>query len=274
MKTILLATDFSPAAYNAMEYAVEMSKLSKATLILYHTYHIPLVSTEVPLPMPSLTDMERDCMEVLGKYAREINAMHGEGLTVECKCSCGFAADEIDILARECKPDLIIVGMRGAGILSQKLLGSVATTLIRRTAFPVLVIGDKVRFRSIKKIALACDFDETPVTAMFAPLKEIVQLFRSQVYVLNVVKELEPITTPKAVEGLRLEHALEGVDHSYQFVYNDDVENGIDDFIKKQNVDLLVMIPHDKGVFGNIFGTHHTRNEAFHTQIPLLAVKG
>jgi len=40
MKTILVPTDFSKIARNAIDYAVEIAKLTKAKLILFHVYHV------------------------------------------------------------------------------------------------------------------------------------------------------------------------------------------------------------------------------------------
>ena len=56
MKTILVATDFSPAATNAANYAAEMARVIDANLLLLHVYQIPVGYLEVPIPV-SLEDL-------------------------------------------------------------------------------------------------------------------------------------------------------------------------------------------------------------------------
>ena len=51
MKTILVATDFSPAAFNAVNYAADMAIAIKADLLLLHVYQIPVGYSEIPIVM-------------------------------------------------------------------------------------------------------------------------------------------------------------------------------------------------------------------------------
>ena len=60
MKTILLPTDFSPAATNAMNYAVAMAKEINASIILFHVYQIPVTITEVPVQMINIEELRKN----------------------------------------------------------------------------------------------------------------------------------------------------------------------------------------------------------------------
>lgn len=122
MKTILVATDFSKSANNAIDYAVELAKFTKSKLILFHTYHVPVVASEVPVMMPSLDEIEKECMDCLKKIEESIPLENRNNLTIECVCKCGFEVDEINLFTEKNKIDLIIVGMQGAGYLSEKTL--------------------------------------------------------------------------------------------------------------------------------------------------------
>ena len=51
MKTILVATDFSPAALNAANYAADMALAINADILLLHVYQIPVVYLEVPVAL-------------------------------------------------------------------------------------------------------------------------------------------------------------------------------------------------------------------------------
>lgn len=198
---------------------------------------------------------------------------YGNKLVVECKCACGFPVEEINIFAKENKIDLIVMGMEGAGYLTEKLIGSITTSLIKKAKCPVLAIDKHVKFRSIKKIALACDYSETKNKYILNPLKELAHLFKSHVYILNVVRELETVATvSKAVAGIKLDHSLEGVNHSFHYAKSEDIIEGINDFVDEKKIDMVVMIPRMHTALQNLFHEAHTKRMAFHTKVPLLAL--
>lgn len=271
MKTILVPTDFSDSAKNAINYAAELAKLTKAKLILFHAFHIPAVPSEVPFVMP-LDDIEKDNLKALNKIKKNILSKHGSELNIVCKTKLGFAVDEINEITKEENVDLIVMGVRGAGYLAEKLIGSITTTLIRKAKRPVLAINDKVAFKNIKKIVLACDYQKIDVKSM-EPLKELIKIFKSQLYILNVSSEGELISPiKKTVGGTQLVHSFEGLNHSFDFIENEDIVEGINEFVDEHNVDLIAMIPRKHTFFENIFQERNTKRMAFHTHIPLLAL--
>jgi nucleotide-binding universal stress UspA family protein len=272
--TILVATDFSETAANATAYAAELAARAKARLVLFHAFHLPVITSEVPLFVPPLEDEERTCMEALQKTAQELSVKHGYQLKTECRCSCGFAAEEIVSVAREVGASLVVVGMQGQGSVSERVLGSVATELVKRNQFPILIINRKVKFRSPKRIALACDFKEAPSREALEPMKALARIFKSSVYVLHVTGPTLQVSTADAAEGIRLEHELEGIEHAYHFVESEYVTDGISTFVRTGNIDLVVMVHHDRNLFARLFHPSNTRHIAFHTEVPLLALRG
>jgi nucleotide-binding universal stress UspA family protein len=273
MKTILVPTDFSDASKNAMEYAVELAKQVKATIVLFHSFHLPIITSEIPAYVVSLDELEKDFLSDLKKLARAIHHKHGDKIRVECSCSCGFAREEIEKAAEKVKADLIIMGMRGAGPISEKLMGSVTTDVIKKSNHTVLVIHKDVKFKGPKRIALACDYQETPPRHVFEPVKQLARAFKASVYVVNVTNEVTAITSSKAAAGIHLEHDLEDVQHSYHFIDNKDVVDGINQFVKTEKIDIVVMMHHEKGIWEKIFSGSKTKDMAFHSSVPLLTIK-
>ncbi len=272
MKTILVPTDFSKTAQNAINYAVEIAKLTKAKLVLFHAFHVPVIPSEVPIMLPT-DEIEKDCIKGLNEIAKKIHLKHRKNLAIECVCKYGFAVDEIDQFAKVKKVDLIVMGMQGSGYLSEKLIGSITTAMIRKSKCPIMAIEKSVKFRSIKKIVLANDYKEIRDKKILKPLKEFVELFNSHLYILNVVPELEVIPTAKeAAEGIKLEGSLKNIDHSFHSIWNEDITNGVNDFISKKKIDMVVMIPRKHKIFETIFNEPHAKRMAFHTSVPLLTL--
>jgi nucleotide-binding universal stress UspA family protein len=274
MKTILVPTDFSPVAQNAVYYAAEIAKLVNARIVLFHAYHIPVVTTDVPMPMPSMEELEKSCITGLKKIEHTLYQQYGKKLDVKLVCKCGFTVDEINNYSAEHRIDLIVMGMRGAGYLSEKLMGSITTALINKLKCPVLAIDKEVKYHSIKKIVFAYDDEEVQDKKALEPLKEFAKLFKSHVYILNVVRERElaPVGFELAAVPERLEQALAGIDHTFHHIQNEEIVDGINDFVKERKMDMVAMIPRKHNLFNKIFNEPNTKKMAFHSKVPLLAL--
>lgn len=273
MKTILLPTDFSKASLNAIDYAAQLAKLTKAEIILFHVYNIPIITSDVPIVVPSIVQIEKDSLDALKKIKKNIIKKYDLKSAIECKVASGFAVDEINSYSKEKKADLIVMGMQGNSYLAEKIAGSVTTSLMRKASCSVLSIDNHVKFKTIKKIVLACDYNENSYLKLLDTLKEFTKIFKSHVFVLNVVPELETtLTVIKAVGEIKLENALEEIEYSFDEIQNEDVIEGINNFVSKQTIDLVAMIPHHRSLLKNIFQSSSTKKMAFHTHVPLLAL--
>lgn len=274
MKTILVPTDFSEIARNAVDYAIEIARLGKAKLILFNSYRLPVITAETTLIIPSIEELERNSQENLDRLKKEIQDRYGNELIVECATSCGFAVEEINRYAKQNKADLIVVGMQGAGYLAERLLGSTTTSLIQAAECPVLSIDKQVRFKSPKKIVLASDYLNTGNKDLLSPLRDFTKMFNAHVYVLNVIN---PSGTAPGIDEtvndyISFEDSLKDVEHTFHYIKDEDVVKGINDFVTERQMDMIVMIPRRHSIFEALFNEPATKKMAFHTSLPLLAL--
>jgi nucleotide-binding universal stress UspA family protein len=273
MKTLLVPTDFSKISDNALDYAIEMAKVTHARLILFHAYHVPVVPTEALMAVPEFDQFEKIAVDGLKRLENLIRINHGDNVVTESVCKCGFAVEEITSFVMENKIDLVIMGMHGAGYLTEKLIGSVTTSLIREASCPVMAIDQHVKFKIPKRITLACDYKHIHKSSFWL-LKEIAAIFDSHIYILNVVKESDAtIDLDVAIEGLKLDAAFRQLDHSFHSATSDEVVAGINDYVSSMHMNLLVMVPRQKSFFEKLFSEPTTKQMAFHTHVPLLALR-
>ncbi len=150
MKTILIATDFSKAAKNAMMYGIEFAKAIQAKVILFNAY-------AVPHPSPGLTiavskfDVKAAADSQLEQEAEEIN------FSLELCSEEGYGAADILNLADEKNADYIITGMKGSGKNIKKIFGTTALSLARQSHIPVIVVPENAQFSSPTSIRVASD---------------------------------------------------------------------------------------------------------------------
>lgn len=273
MKTIFVPTDFSDNACNAINYAVEIAKLTKAKLILFHAFHIPVTYPDAITDVTPIEEIEKANMNRLKKIMKEIQSKNNVSLNIECICKIGFAVDEISEFVKTKNIDLVVMGIHGANYLSEILMGSTTTSLIKEDSCPILVINQNVKFKNIQKIVLACDYNKIDNETILEPLKEFVDLFKSHVYIFNVVREMETVlAADTAIAGTLLEHSFEGINHTFHFAKQEDVIESINTFAEDKKADMIVMIPHKHTMLSTVFHESNIKKMAFHAHIPLLAL--
>lgn len=268
MKTIIVPTDYSENAWYATEYAAHVAQKTNAGIILFHGIDLPLITTEVPVDLPSLDELNRHHMARLQEIKTQlINKYH---IQVTCKLSVGSVTEVLNRFFKEEKADLIIMGLRGTNPMGRLLMGSVTSTLLKRGNLPILVIPRDFSYKNIKHIMLACDFD---FTCSLSPLRDIAQAFGAQVEVLRLPQPMPAGHSPeRTVNYTEFENQLSGVKLEYTYLYGEDIQKGIDQSVCESHSDLLVMVPHKYSFFERMFDKNNITKMAFHTKTPLLAL--
>jgi nucleotide-binding universal stress UspA family protein len=269
MKTILVPTDFSEAATNAGEYAANLAKEIKAKLHLFHVFHVPIPpSIDVPVMIIPLDELQEQNDKQLSEIAEHLKAKTGVEITFEARM--GMAVDEI--LEEESKYDLIVMGMQGASMLSELLMGSITTATLHKAKKPVLVVPENVKYKSPNKIVFACDYNKDTSAYALDLLKEFANTFNSKIHILNVKKEKQQIVLEEAAAGVQVEYKLSDTEHFYYFSESDDIVESINDFVRNKHADLIAIIPHHYKLIENLFHKSISKKMAFHTHVPLLSL--
>jgi len=143
MKTILIATDFSPASRNASLYGIELAKGLKANIILFNAFDSS-VSTS---PILNKTKSQYEAlMESDKRLLEEAEFLDPEHTIMDVICDEGVAYDSIVDVANEKKVDCIVVGRKGNGSAIKDLFGSTATALTKNSNITVIVVPEKAKF--------------------------------------------------------------------------------------------------------------------------------
>lgn len=272
MKKILVPTDFSVLSENALDYAVQLAKKTEAELLLFHVCFIPVPMYDPLVILPSEQQIEKEALASLEKLNKRISKSNPD-LKVSYSTLSGTADEEIRKYAEKEKVDFIVIGNQGAGYFEERVLGSTASLLIRKSKTPVLVIDKEVKFKEPKNIVLAVDFAETDNTTVLKPLKQLATFFKSHVQVLNVFPQSQAIPTlGEIAESFKLIHSLKFIHHTFFYRENTDVVAGINDFVAKHDIDMVVMIARNHSAIKRLFHEPHTKAMAFHSEVPLLTL--
>jgi nucleotide-binding universal stress UspA family protein len=272
MNTILVPTDFSEVSLNAIEYAVQLAQLTEAKIVLLHVYSYPVAPAALPVVMPA-NEIKNEVTKEFKAIEQAMRNKFGNEILIEHKIVFGSRLEEINLVATEIKADIIIMGAQGAGFISEKIFGSLTSSMLRKANCPLITINAKVKFKQVKNIVFAYDHTTLYKQAIFHSFKKIVHLFGSFVYALNVIHPLRKVeVVNKSVAKANLELALEGIPHSFHFRKSEDVNEGINAFVRRRKINMVVMIPRMHISFKELLSTRNTKGMAFHTRVPLLAL--
>lgn len=137
---ILVATDFSECAEQALDYAVALAGKLDAKIHLLHVIVIPAMAIpEVGIAVSStlIESTARTQQTELDKRASRYAAA-----SLETVLRTGDARDVIIDVAREIDADLIVMGTHGRRGVRRALIGSIAESVVRTAPCPVLTIRE------------------------------------------------------------------------------------------------------------------------------------
>ena len=272
MKKILVPTDYSETASNALKYAVSLATFSNAELILLHIYHIPIPAGDVPVIIISPEELAKDNAERIQKLETYITTLGFPLSRVKFLSEEGMAGDEIPRIGKEQEADMIVMGISGVGALAHAVFGSVSLSVIKNSGMPVLIIPPGAVFKVPEKIALAYNYKKNLHKTILDQVIGLVNAFGAKLYVVDVVETDKMPDYESAVAGITLENALRDVEHDLYFPEAEDVTKGLNEFVDAHQCDWLVMLPHKHSFLYGLFHKSETKSSVFHTHIPLLAI--
>ena len=145
---VLYATDFSPLAEVALDYVKKLKEAGEKEVVVVHV--VDDLSIELPEGADLLSEKElyrvlpetdqRYLTSLLEKLEAEKIQLESCGLSVKLYLRYGNISKQIVDVAEKEDVKLIVMGAHGKGLLTEILLGSVSTDVIRNASCPVLIV--------------------------------------------------------------------------------------------------------------------------------------
>jgi nucleotide-binding universal stress UspA family protein len=265
MKKILVPTDFSKGAENALNYAIDFANRASGQITLLHAYRLHstadmLVSVE--------RIMEEEAHEQMQRLQQSVQARLRGSAAMDSIVARGEAVALITDLAARGGYSLIVMGTQGATGLKELFMGSTANGVIKHAKVPVLAIPGDFAFRPIRQIAFAIDDEVISHPGVTAMLVEIARSCRAKVLVFHQgLGDFDDGIDPA------IDIHLEGVEHSFHYELDEAAVNeSINNFVKDYAADLLCMVRRHRGFLESVFHVSVTTREIFNSPVPLLVL--
>lgn len=277
MKKILVPTDFSAFAQNALEVAADIALQTNASIMLLHANEKVVMAT----PMAEYYFYDKAIEE---EYLDMVNESLKKTLTeiadnskfarvkIETAVIGGGMMGVIEDVVKDHAIDLIVMGTRGVSGMEEFFIGSNTEKVIRRVSCPVLAVPASVK--SFNKIVFPTTLKKDQVNA-FSALAELQDIFSGEIVLLylNNPSQLENDDAIVARKEELLK--ISGLKNAALYISSVDVfneEEAILDFAHEQGANLIVMATHQRRGLAHMLLGSITEDTINHSDIPVLSL--
>ena len=257
MMNILIPTDFSKNANEALFYASKVFKNEPCKFYLLHVFEV-----ETPI-FPGKNYKEEGKLRYETKLADVNQQLNKTLLSVsvisdtsdhsfETLASTKSLVESIQKSIKKFKIDLVVMGTKGASGLKEIFIGSNTVKVIKSIhEIPLLIVPTEVNDFNLSKIAFATSFDKKYSSRSINYLKTYCELHQSNLEIIHV-DNLKEFTDNENEHRKILEENLSGINYSINLITkNTSTEKDIRDYLNTIDYDLLIMINYKHDDFYN-----------------------
>ncbi|MDR0824871.1 MAG: universal stress protein [Prevotella sp.] len=292
-KRILVPVDFSDYSLKACRIAFNLARELNAKVKILHVYFNPYYPTALPMAEAFAYQgkEEKEFQNIIEKVKENIQKLCN---TIDKKVSEnefppvnhsyvlreGLPEEEIVTFTKEYKPSLIVMGTRGKDQKDADLIGSVTAEVIEMTHVPLIAIPENTPFydfNEVKHIAFLTNFSQRDLISFDLLIKLL------QPYQQNMRISLTHIAVKKAdqwdeikLQGIKTYFTKQypGLNLDYKLIDTNDMLKSLDEYIKNDYIQVLALTTSKRNVFARMFSPSISRKMLFHSDTPLLVLRG
>lgn len=279
MKKILVPTDFSANAMKAAIYSAEIARRTGAIVYLLHV--IEPVTYRIRRPYPLHERLEYEIEDARMRALQTVKDALSEtsrDVCIETAVTKGFATKAIVEYSEHLKADIVVMGTKGATGLKEIFVGSVAASVIAGSKIPVLAVPEEYIAEMPANILFATNhFEEN--NDLLNCIVGLAKLFTATIYVAIFIDTDSADASQYLYNTRQLNHYLDFLQKAYpEVAFKGELlegrvfEDTLNDYEKKQDVDIVAMITYPKSFWEKKVNKSMSKKLAFHSSIPLLVV--
>ncbi len=279
MKRILIPTDFSENAWNAISYAVQLFKEEHCKFFLLNTYTPVIPSSRFMAPLSNGMRIEEavriSSESGLEKTLERISDVYpNDKHSFETISSFNLLVDEIREVVSEFKIDLVITGTKGASGMDEVFMGSNTVRIIKNVKrCPILAIPQNFGFSAPSEIAFATDFKRFYSVSELLPIIDLASTFKAAIRIVYVQHEIKALDELQQFNLNMLRKYLKEVEHYVHTVSElNSISKTLEVFSSELDIHLLAMFNYQHSYVEKMTREPVVKKTAFHTQIPLLVI--
>ncbi|WP_299315881.1 universal stress protein [uncultured Aquimarina sp.] len=278
MKKILVTTDFSDSAWNALIYAIDLYRDIPCEFHIINTYDLNAVQ------LVSTISSQR-----VGYFQESIRIASEEGLkmilddiqnskppshhTFKTISKSGSLTKVLAQITSITPFSLILMSTKGITGAKNIFLGSNTLKVLKDDInYPILIVPEDAYFEGIKNIGFATDFERIYHKSEIKPIIDVAKNNNATVRMIHVYDEPK-LSTVQNYNSTTLEDFFKNVKFDFHVIQDfSNIEKGIQVFIEELEIDILTMINYDHSFFERLTREAVIKKITFNTKIPFLVI--
>lgn len=277
-KRVLLPTDYSKNALNAIRYALGLYKDVQCDFYFLNAFQSTgysldsLMVSEVgernyeAAKLESTMGMDR-LKEVLRLQPK--NDKH----TFHTVCTFNSLLVAVEEVLKAKDIDIIVMGTKGITASSNAILGTNTVGIMEKiTQCPVIAVPDSFRFSPPKEIVFPTDYKTAFRRKELGYMFEIAKMHGSGIHVLHIEKESRLNQGQENNKAL-LADMMADIDHSFHTLTKVKVAQGIETFMQSRGSDMIAFLNRKHRFFNSILTNPLIKEIGYDSKIPILVLK-
>ncbi len=276
MLRIVVPTDFSENAFNAIAYAARLLKDTTCVFYLLHAYTPPIYRVDYALGSPGqlgLPDDHRYSAEAaLDKTRKQIKAKY-DNPRHEYVTHAAFNTleDEIKTMVIKENIDFIIMGTQGATGAKEILFGSNTVHILKKAIVPVLAVPSNFDFTPPKSIVFPTDYEVDYAKTDLDFLLHLLKLWDSKLHIVHVSTP-DGLTSLQKTNKANLQKLIQEYAYETHDLPDQELVEAINAFQEEVPVDVLAMVQNKHSFLERLFVEPIIKNIGLHSKVPFLVL--
>jgi len=273
MKNILLLTDFSENAKNAIRYALQLLKNDVCEFHLLYVHKTStfssddLISSAKTSIYESIVKKPKEKLKLLVEEFQNKNDKHTFHTIVDFD---SFTASINQIITQK-KIELVVIGSNGVTGAKEVIFGSNTINVIRKVNCTTLVVPEGFKFRHPKELLLPLSLNDSFSGENLNVLLTFIDTYKSGLHVLRIADEEEKVSfnvnDVNDISGL-----LESRAYTYSFISHVPIHFAIDCYIQTNAIDITALFVQKENFIDRFFEGSITTDISNTIRVPLLVI--
>jgi nucleotide-binding universal stress UspA family protein len=277
MRKIIIPTDFSENAFNALRYAAELFKYERSEFYVLHAYADEVYNFEGVITQDFLEEykatVKEKCSRELENIISRIKELYSNPKhSFHSVPAFGLLIDEVNDLAEKENADLIITSTRGATNDRKLTFGSNTLQIIKYVQCPVLSIPENYQFSDPKRILFPTNYLLPYQRRELKLVGGIARSFCSEIHMLYVSRFAEETLRQRDNKEAILQQFYDLKLHDHHEKELEKTE-AIEKMIDNLHIDLLILVNSRHSYLENILYTSTIDKIGLHPKIPFLVLQ-
>jgi len=274
MKNILLLTDFSDNAQNAIEYALQFFKGGKYNFFILNVHKVSKYTTGDLMTSSAgesiyesiIKNPKAALNKMIVKFKKEYN---NEDYSYKAVCDYDAFISSVNQTVHLKEIDLIVMGTNGATGAMEVIFGSNTISVIRHVNCPVLVIPQGYKYLDISNILFVTEYNDLSEEKTLDPLIQIVAKHDAALDIL-ILSEGKIQDDDLNNKKTKIGSIFKQRKHNFYTIVEVPIDIAMDCFEQVKRVNLIAKIINKESFLKRLVSGSKTDEITYKSRVPLL----